>query len=459
VTQLRFGRCAFDPDSRSVACDGHRIPLTAKSSELLAILLEEPNAVVSSETLRERLWPAGYIEPSNLTQQIYVLRRALAVDPTVAIETVARRGYRLRARAPAAVQRNAAPVSRWSVRTLAAGATAIAALILLPTASSERREVTTTVDAPALRSYQLGRYFWERRGTDNLRRAAGYFERAVAVAPASALGYAGLADVWGVIADDIPMTNPDHAVFAARALANADTAVARDPQSAVAHAARGLALVEVKYESSPDAMAEYQRAIELDPVNAEAHEWYAIQLLTAGDFRGASRNFEAAAEVQPENVAITSWRAWIRYYLHNSDEAVAEFRTALEINPSYEMAEFGIVCALVDRGRYRDAQHELRTVRTTTLSSARAMRALAAIVDLKLGLRQAADAETRSLRAEKVARGIGDDDEYVVVAYALDGRIEDARRLRNLMHMEKKPLLWRRMLAMDPLIGPVLRRL
>ena len=433
-----------------MVCDGHTIPLTAKSAELLAILLAEPNAIVATDLIRERLWPSGFVEPGNLPQQIYVLRRALAVDPSVAIETHARRGYRLRAQvAPPPLVGQ--PWWRHHVRSLVASAVAAAALVVLPGGAAPVHGGTANVDAPGLRTYALGRYFWMRRGDDNFARAASYFERTVALAPNSALGYAGLAEVYGLRADAM---KPGYLALAQRALHNGQLAVAKDNDSGVAHASLGLALLETGSEAK--GVAELRRAIDLDTGNAEAHEWYAIQLLKGGDVRGAARHFEAAAQVEPENVAVTAWRAWMRYYLHDFDAAAADFRTALQLNPAFSYAQVGLAEALMGRGRYVDAKSTLKGIRSHDWMLSRAVAALGAIVDIRLGLRQAAHDETRRLQDQALARSSDSSDEFVVAAVALDGRRSDALRLRARMHL--KPYE-KRMIDLDPLVGPVFRDL
>ena len=459
MIQHRFGRCTFDPDAKSVVCGGRAIPLTGKSAELLAILLETPNAVVANDVLRDRLWPAGFVEPGNLAQQVYVLRRALAVDPTVAIETAARRGYRLRATAGG--QRVTVPGPSflrprpWPVhaRTAVLSLVAAAALIVLPGGAAVVRTSVDDVNAPAARTYALGRYFWERRGTENLARAQAYFQRTIALAPKSSLGYAGLAEVWGLRAD--ADMSKSHEGLTRRAYAYAQQAVARDQDSGVAHAALGLALLEKDQASK--ALVELRMALALDPRNAEAHEWYAIQLLMRGNVADAGRHFEAAAELQPENVAITTWRAWIRYYLRDFDTAAADFRTALELNPDFDVARLGLISALVQRGAFGEAAATLRTAHPRDWSTRQAFRALAAITDLRLGLRRAADDEASRLQAESRTKS-SDADEFVVAALALDGRRSEARRLRARMHLETKPYA-RRMIDLDPLVGPVFRDL
>jgi Tfp pilus assembly protein PilF len=241
--------------------------------------------------------------------------------------------------------------------------------------------------------------------------------------------------------------------LALRSAADARLAVARDPNSAQAHSALGLAYLEEGQRVAGN--AELRRAIELDPRDADAQEWYAIQLLVARDVRDALPHAEAAAELQPENVAATSWHAMIRYYLHDENGAVDGFRTALEINPSYDLAQLGLVAALIERGRYHEAKLALRGLHGGSWSTERALRGLAAIADMRLGLREEAKLETDRLEE---ARRMGDDDGYVVAALAMEGRRTAALMLRSRMHIERDPYA-RFMIYLDPLVAPAFRQL
>jgi len=453
--RYRFGRCRFDSSSRLLCCAGKELVLRGKVAELLALLLEHPNSFVSSEELRERLWPEGFVESGNLPQHVYLLRRALAVDPTVSVENVARHGYRLRARI-AGVPRLRAPSSGAVWRGLGA-AFAAAFLLVLPGPATVHDPTLLRMSVPGDRAYELGRTFWERRGPENLKRAMGFFDQTVAAAPFSAKGYSGQADVFGVLADDLPYGTPAQRAMARRAVRAAQIALQKDPNFAAAHAALGLALMEAG-ASERESVAELRRAIDLDPRNAEAHEWYGIRLLYGGDVRTARQHFEIAAEVQPANVAVAWWRAVARYDLHDEDEAIDDFRTALALNPSYGIAQIGLVTALIERGRYGEAREAARESHDARGSEIFALRGLTAILDLRLGERRIAETEMRRLGAEESSRKVGDGDELVVAALALGGHRQDALRLRARLHLEKNEAA-QRMIDLDPLVGPVFRRL
>src|ERR1700761_7965893 len=76
--------------------EGGHIPLTRKSFDLLLYLIERRERVVSKEELFENLWAGQVVEASNLTQQIFLLRKALGRHGSgnEIIQTVAGRGYR-----------------------------------------------------------------------------------------------------------------------------------------------------------------------------------------------------------------------------------------------------------------------------------------------------------------------------------------------------------------------------
>ncbi len=72
------------------------VPLSRMAFELLRVLIEHRGETVAKERLMERLWPDRIVEEANLTQTIFVLRKALGDHPETPryIQTVARRGYR-----------------------------------------------------------------------------------------------------------------------------------------------------------------------------------------------------------------------------------------------------------------------------------------------------------------------------------------------------------------------------
>ena len=91
-----FGAFRLETGSRRLLRAGVPVPITVKAFDTLAALVEQAGRVVNKEELMRRVWPDAIVEEANLSQQIFLLRKALGEDPRDHrfIMTVARRGYR-----------------------------------------------------------------------------------------------------------------------------------------------------------------------------------------------------------------------------------------------------------------------------------------------------------------------------------------------------------------------------
>jgi DNA-binding winged helix-turn-helix (wHTH) protein len=72
------------------------VQLTHKAFQILILLVQNSGQITKKEDIFEQLWADSFVEDANLTQHIYVLRKALGprVDGQSYIETVPRQGYR-----------------------------------------------------------------------------------------------------------------------------------------------------------------------------------------------------------------------------------------------------------------------------------------------------------------------------------------------------------------------------
>jgi len=103
----RFGPYTLDPAAYRLLRDSEVIQLSPKIIDLLLYLVARQPALVSKEDLFKALWPDVAVTDNALTQAVSELRQALGDDPSkpAYIQTVARRGYRF----IAAVSTAAAP--------------------------------------------------------------------------------------------------------------------------------------------------------------------------------------------------------------------------------------------------------------------------------------------------------------------------------------------------------------
>jgi DNA-binding winged helix-turn-helix (wHTH) protein/Tol biopolymer transport system component len=91
-----FDGFRLDPSQKVLLRDGNPVPLTPKVFDTLEIFVENSGKLLGKDELMEMLWQDRFVEESNLTSNIKMLRKALgdsAVHPRF-IETVQRRGYR-----------------------------------------------------------------------------------------------------------------------------------------------------------------------------------------------------------------------------------------------------------------------------------------------------------------------------------------------------------------------------
>src|SRR5690242_303076 len=91
-----FGQFRLDPKQRILLRDGVLVTLAPKVLETLALLVQYSGRILEKEELIQALWPESFVEESNLSQNIFVLRKSLGDnrDDNEFIQTVPRRGYR-----------------------------------------------------------------------------------------------------------------------------------------------------------------------------------------------------------------------------------------------------------------------------------------------------------------------------------------------------------------------------
>ena len=91
-----FGPFRMDPDKQVLLRDGQLIAVTPKAFETLLVLVRREREVVSKGELLKQVWPDSFVEESNLSQNIFMLRKALgdSAENRQYIVTLPGRGYR-----------------------------------------------------------------------------------------------------------------------------------------------------------------------------------------------------------------------------------------------------------------------------------------------------------------------------------------------------------------------------
>jgi|HubBroStandDraft_1064217.scaffolds.fasta_scaffold00978_13 TolB-like protein/DNA-binding winged helix-turn-helix (wHTH) protein/Tfp pilus assembly protein PilF len=256
-------------------------------------------------------------------------------------------------------------------------AEAIAGEIRISVTSGDRERLRQRrpTKPEALDAYLRGRYFWNRRTEDGLRRAAQYFQQALAADPTDALAYAGLADSYSLLAslgtDGMP---PTKAMPLAKAAAQ--KAIELDPDVADGHVS--LAYVMLSYDwDLPGAAREFSRALELNPNSATAHHWYSHYFMAAADLGKATEQMRAALQLEPLSPSINIGIGWCLYYSRQYDQAIEQFRSVVEIDPSLPLAHQTLGMAYQQKGQYNQAIEEYKRAAAFSSNSPASVAALA----------------------------------------------------------------------------------
>ncbi len=254
-----------------------------------------------------------------------------------------------------------------------------------------RRE---THDTEAYQAYLRGRFYWNKRTAAGFKLANTHFQEAIELDPNYALAYSGLADTFNVLGYyNIQAPRDTYP----RAKAAAARALALDDELAEAHASLGYALLffDRRYE---DAARSLERAIELKPSYASAHQWYGWYLLVRERFDETLTSIRKAVELDPLSLIINDHYAYALFLAGRYAEAHAQIEKTLELDPGYPLAYWRL-------GNLHSHHHRLGA----------AIEALEKAVELSHGV---------------LARG------YLGQALAVAGRTEEAR---TLLHALENP--------------------
>ena len=225
------------------------------------------------------------------------------------------------------------------------------------TGSEERAiSVKPTADLEAHELYLKGRYLWNRRTAESLKKALNYFQQAADKDPNYALAYAGIADtcaLFPVYGAGAPQE------YLPRAKAAAMKAVELDDSLAEAHASLGLVLV-CSFKPAQSAK-EFERAIQLNPNYATAHHWYArLTLLMTGEFDRAMAEAKRADELDPVSPIIHVDLGMVHLMSKRYDKAIEQYHDTLEMNPEFYFAHRYLGLALELKGDISEAIAEYK---------------------------------------------------------------------------------------------------
>jgi len=210
-----------------------------------------------------------------------------------------------------------------------------------------------TTDSEAFQLYLKGRFYWNKRDAENLRKAIEQFKAAADKDPNYALAYVGLADCnavlpfySGTISNDVL---PQAKAYALRALEIDDS---------LGEAHSSLGYVNLNLWNWAEAEKELKRGIELNPNYATAHKFYGNQLETLGRFDDALSEFKRAQELEPLSLIICLNLAEVYLAKGDLNAAFEQCRRAIDLDPNWYYAHLQLAFVYLKQGQITEARAE-----------------------------------------------------------------------------------------------------
>jgi TolB-like protein/Flp pilus assembly protein TadD len=227
--------------------------------------------------------------------------------------------------------------------------------------TSHERDVlkgVKTVNPDAYEAYLKGRYFWNKRTADGMKKAIDYFNQAIEKDPNYAQAYAGLTDSYALAGDwKYGVLAPKEAYPKAKAAAI--RAIELDNTLGEAHISLAFCLDGFDWNFA-SAGKEFTRGIELSPGYATGYEWYGWHLASLGRNDEAVAEVKKAASLDPLSLIISSDLAEELLIAHRYDEATEQARKTINMDSFFAPAHYVLGQALVQKHMYKEAIAELQ---------------------------------------------------------------------------------------------------
>jgi tetratricopeptide (TPR) repeat protein len=224
---------------------------------------------------------------------------------------------------------------------------------------AEKQQVTKqgTQNQEAYQLYVKGRYYWNKRTGADIKTAISYFNQALDKDPGYALAYSGLADAYGVLSsfggdpsDLIPKSN-----------AAAEKALELDPTLARPHADLAANKMEYSWDFS-GGEAEYRKAIQLDPSDATAHQWFSEDISSVGGrAQEAIDEANRARQLDPLSPIMGIGQAGAYASARQFDKAIETCTALIADNPAFGRAHGFLAFLYWGEHKYPEAIQEWKT--------------------------------------------------------------------------------------------------
>jgi serine/threonine-protein kinase len=210
----------------------------------------------------------------------------------------------------------------------------------------------STTDIECFNLCLQGRFHWNKRTRDGLRKSVDCFEAAILRDKCCATAYSGLADALAVMTE-YGFIPPSESM--ARAKSAALKALELDPSSAEAYTSLGLIRSSFEWKWA-EAESFYRRAIELNPGYATAHHWFSVDYLAMlGRTEEARIEIEIARQLDPLSAIIMEGRAFLYLLSREYDAALNCYLELQDLDDLFYKVYSAIGRVYTQQGKYDQA--------------------------------------------------------------------------------------------------------
>ncbi len=297
----------------------------------------------------------------------------------------------------------------------------------------------STENLEAYQAYLRGRYFWNKRDKESLKKGIVHFEQAVRLDPNYALAFSGMADSYLVLDYYFGETGREENLQNARQ--SAQKAVELDDSLAEAHTSLAFIYAFPEDKSSltiEHAEREFKRAIELNPNYATTHHWYSDFLAINGRDEESMKEITEAVRLDPLSSIINTTLGERLFYAHRYDEAINQLRLTIEMNDQFAAAHYFLAMAYEQKKMFDESVNE-----------AQKACALTKLDDFDAALAHIYAVSGKRTEAEKILSGLinrSAQPHTIAIVYA--GLSDHDRTLKWLDRLDKTKAHW--FLKSDP---------
>ncbi len=213
-----------------------------------------------------------------------------------------------------------------------------------------------TDNTQAFELYLKGRYFLNKRSPEGANKAVEFFRQAIALDPDFALAYVGITDSHVVLGTPQVMLGGQRTEqFWEDAKAAARKALELDPMLAEAYASLGAATAASFNANRAEAHRAFDRAIQLNPNYPPVYVFYAIDLVGAARLGDALQYAIKARQLDPVSVSANATYGMLLCRLRRPQEAIDQLKKTLELDPNNIRGHWGLGLVYEQLGRYDDA--------------------------------------------------------------------------------------------------------